>query len=153
MIKVNIDIDNNHNEMHVTIHAKEWSPDIEELIKKINHQTPKRIVGTEEDKSILLEPGEIDFIYAEKRKVFASINNHTIELNMKLYEAEEMLLPYDFTRFSKSVIGNVNNIKRFEVAFNGNLCVFFKSGSKEYVSRKYVLNLKNKLIMGMRERK
>ena len=148
-MKVNLDINNNHEETSVTIHTKEWSQEIEELINKLNYQTPKRIVGNEDEKSILLSPDEIEYIYAENRKVFASLKNQSIELNLKLYEVESLLFPYGFTRFSKSVIGNINHITRFELAFNGNLCVYFQSGSKEYVSRKYVLDIKKKLIIGV----
>jgi len=70
---------------------------------------------------------------------------------MKLYEAESLLASHGFCRLSKSAIGNLNQIKRFELAFNGNLCVYFQSGSKEYVSRKYVQELKKKLIIGADE--
>lgn len=67
---------------------------------------------------------------------------------MKLYEIEENLASYNFMRFSKSVIGNLNQIERFELSFNGNLCVYFESGNKEYITRKYVLPIKNRLNMG-----
>lgn len=51
-------------------------------------------------------------------------------------------------RFSKSVVGNINNIDRFELSFNGNLCVYFHSGNKEYISRKYVSSIKEVLTKG-----
>jgi DNA-binding LytR/AlgR family response regulator len=71
-----------------------------------------------------------------------------VEIRMKLYELEDMLTAYGFMRFSKSVIGNLNQIERFELSFNGNLCVYFHSGNKEYISRKYVTPIKEKLTMG-----
>ena len=107
-----------------------------------------RLFGMESDQTVLLEPGEIDFIYAENRKIFARIRKRNIEIRTKLYEVEEMLSPYGFMRFSKSVIGNLNQIERFELSFNGNLCVYFRSGNKEYISRKYVASIKNRLAMG-----
>ena len=148
-MKLNIDINEDYEETHVTIHAKEWTKELEELIKKIDQKAPKRIIGVDGDKSMLLTPSEIDYIFAENRKVYAWINKQSIEITMKLYEAEEVLASFGFSRLSKSVIGNLNQITRFELAFNGNLCVYFKSGSKEYVSRKYVNELKNKLILGV----
>ncbi|SET50932.1 LytTr DNA-binding domain-containing protein [Salinibacillus kushneri] len=147
-MKVNIDIDQEYEGVFVTIHAKEWTQDLEDIVKSLESRTHKRIVGIEEDKSILLTPDEVEYVFAQNRKVYASIHNHTIELTMKLYELEEILSGYHFTRFSKSVIGNLNHIKYFELAFNGNLCVFFHSGGKEYVSRKYVSEIKEKLILG-----
>lgn len=148
-MKVNIDLNEKYNETSVTIHAKKWTKELEELIKKLEHQTPKRIIGVEGDKSILLSPSDIDYIFAENRKVHASVNKQSIELTMKLYEAEQLLEGYGFCRLSKSAIGNLNKIAYFELSFNGNLCVYFQSGSKEYVTRKYVHEVKRKLILGV----
>jgi DNA-binding LytR/AlgR family response regulator len=150
-MKVNIDLNKKYDEISITIHAKEWTKELEELVKKIDFQTPKRIMGIEGKKSILLSPGDIDFIYAQNRKVYASINNKSIELPMKLYEAEQLLESHGFSRLSKSAIGNLNRITHFELAFNGNLCVYFRSGSKECVTRKFVHELKRKLILGVNQ--
>lgn len=147
-MKVNIDINNQHEETSITIQAKEWSEELEEIISILKRQKPQRLFGVKEDQTILLDPTEIDFVYAEKRKVFAALNKEPIEVKMKLYEVEQILFPYNFMRFSKSVIGNLNNIERFELSFNGNLCVFFLSGNKEYITRKYVASIKKKLMMG-----
>ncbi|QGH33331.1 LytTR family transcriptional regulator [Gracilibacillus salitolerans] len=147
-MKIQIDIDPKYEECNVTIHAKEWTKDIEELVQSLQKKQPKRIVSVQEDRSILLNPVEIDFVFARERKVYASVNGKCMELKMKLYEVEDMLSAAGFIRFSKSVVGNVNQIDRFELSFNGNLCVYFKSGSKEYVSRKYVHDLKAQIVEG-----
>lgn len=148
MVKVNIDIDKQHEETAITIQAKEWTTELEEIVSIIKKKKRQRLFGLLEDQTILLEPNDIDFIYAENRKVFAVVNNKLLEIKMKLYEVEEALAGYDFMRFSKSVIGNINQIQRFELSFNGNLCVFFHSGNKEYITRKYVADIKNQLKMG-----
>lgn len=147
-MKVRIDINEEHEETSITIHAKEWSGELDKLVKTINHTKTRRIIGGGHEQSVLLDPDEIEFVYAEKRKVFAVTRDHSVEVKMKLYEVESILGPHKFTRFSKSVIGNLHHIDRFELSFNGSLCVFFKSGNKEYVSRKYVSSLKEKLISG-----
>ncbi|QQK80813.1 LytTR family transcriptional regulator DNA-binding domain-containing protein [Salicibibacter cibi] len=148
-MNVNIDLSDKHEETTVIIQAREWSPELEALVRQLNNTTSGRIVGVSEEQSIVLDPNDIDFVYAEKRKVFAATTTkQNIELKMKLYEVEALLEGYDFTRFSKSVIGNIHHIQRFELAFNGNLCIHFDSGNKEYVSRKYVAPLKEKLVMG-----
>ncbi|MDX8044677.1 LytTR family DNA-binding domain-containing protein [Gracilibacillus sp. S3-1-1] len=148
-MKVIIDIDpENDDECQVTIHAKEWTKEVEELVQLLKKRQPKRIVAVQEDRSIVLDPEEIDFFYARDRKVFASSHGNCMELKMKLYEIEEMLSNRGFIRFSKSVVGNINQIDHFELSFNGTLCVYFKSGSKEYVSRKYVNELKAQIMEG-----
>ncbi len=148
-LKIKIDIDPKHDEeCQITISAKEWTKEIEELVQLLKRKQPKRIVAVQEERSIVLNPEEIDFFFARDRKVFASIKGECMELKMKLYEVEKMLINTGFIRFSKSVIGNINQIDRFELSFNGTLCVYFKSGSKEYVSRKYVSDLKTQIMEG-----
>ncbi|MGP4042170.1 LytTR family DNA-binding domain-containing protein [Gracilibacillus sp. D59] len=147
-MKIKIDIDSKYDDCYVTIQAKEWTNEVDELVQLLKKKQPKRIVAVQEDRSILLKPEEIDFVFARDRKVFAAINGEFMELKMKLYEVEEMLKKCGFIRFSKSVVGNVNQIDRFELSFNGTLCVYFISGSKEYVSRKYVHDLKAQIMEG-----
>lgn len=150
-MKLNIDIDDKYSETHVTIQASEWSEELEAIVNVIKKNKPQRLFGIDEDQTVLLNPSDIDFVYAENRKTYATVEKRRIELKMKLYEVEAMLTPYHFMRFSKSVIGNLNRIDRFELSFNGNLCVYFKSGNKEYVSRKYVNPIKETLLMGGNE--
>lgn len=145
---MHINLSDEYEETSITIQAREWTEELEALVKIIKSTKRTRLMGVDQEQSILLQPDEIDFIYAEKRKVYAAVQKQRIELKMKLYEAEALLEPHTFIRFSKSVIGNLNHIERFELAFNGNLRVHFKSGNKEYVSRKYVANLKEKLLTG-----
>lgn len=147
-MKIDIDINGTYNETSVTIHTKEWTDELDMLVKVINHSGVKRLIGVDGEESILLHPKEIDYIYAESRKVFAVRGKTITQLKMKLYEVESFLLPHYFTRFSKSVIGNIEQIQKFELSFNSNLCVTFRSGNKEYVSRKYVSALKEKLMIG-----
>src|SRR5690625_1814422 len=147
-MKVNIDIDDKNEETSRTIQEKEKYEEFEEIMSVIKKKKPLRLFGIDEDQTVLLQPEEIDFIYAENRKIFAALDNRQLEIRLKLYEIEKILAPHNFMRFSKSVIGNLNCIQRFEVSFNGNLCVYFHSGNKEYITRKYVAAIKDKLMMG-----
>lgn len=147
-MKVNIDIDDRHTEPSITIQTDEWTEELEDIVSVIKRKNRQRLFGVESDQTVLLDPNHIDFLYAEKRRVFARMGNRHVEIRMKLYETEDILAPYDFMRFSKSVIGNLNQIERFELSFNGNLCVYFHSGTKEYITRKYVAPIKNRLAMG-----
>ena len=147
-MKVNIEIDEKYKETCITIQTNEWTEELEEIIQVINRRKKERLFGVEEEQTVLLDPNDIDFVYAQKRKVFASCKKRNIEIKKKLYEVEEILVPYGFMRFSKSVIGNLNQIQRFELSFNGNLCVYFHSGNKEYITRKFVAKVKEKLEMG-----
>ncbi|TQS71087.1 LytTR family transcriptional regulator [Ornithinibacillus gellani] len=147
-MKINIDIDDKYEGPSITIQTNEWSDELEEIINTIRKRKTERLFGVVDDQTELLDPTDIDYIYAEKRKIFAALEDRNVELKMKLYEVEDMLMPHHFLRFSKSVIGNLNRIQRFELSFNGNLCVYFHSGNKEYISRSQVSKVKERLMMG-----
>jgi len=147
-VKVNIDIDKQYESTSITIQTNEWTDELQALVQQIQAEKPQRIFGIDGEQTILLQPKEIDFFDVENRKVYAALSTRRLEVRMKLYELEEMLQPHYFMRFSKSVLGNINNIERFELSFSGNLCVFFQSGRKEYISRKYVAGIKEMLLMG-----
>lgn len=147
-MKVNIEVDEQYEETTIMIRTKKWTEELEQLVKMIQMNEPKRIFGISDGQTILLKPSEIDYVYAENRKVYAAVGNKRFEIKMKLFEVEKTLAAHHFMRFSKSVIGNLNNITRFELSFNGNLCVHFQSGNKEYITRKYVASIKDKLTIG-----
>src|SRR5690625_4238713 len=147
-MKINIDIDDKHEHTSITIQAKEWSEEIEELVNIIKKRKPQRLFGIEGEQTIILEPNDIEFVYAEQRKVFDVVVNIHIDIKMKLYINKKIHAPYKFMSFTKSVIDNLSHIHLFELSFNGNLCVYFHSGNKEYISRKYVMGIKEKLLNG-----
>lgn len=147
-MKVHIELGDEFDEPSVTVRAKEWTPELEELVAFLKKQKPQRLFGEMEDQTIVLDPHEIDFVFAKQRKVYAVVGTNQYEVKMKLYEVEEFLAGHHFSRFSKSVIGNLAQLKQFELSFNGNLCVYFHSGNKEYISRKYVASIKEQLMVG-----
>ncbi len=147
-MKVKIDIDEKYAGTSITIKTDQWTEELQALVQHIQAEKPQRIFGIDGDQTILLQPAKIDFMYVENRKVYAALPEQRLEVRKKLYELEQILHVHHFMRFSKSVLGNINNIQRFELSFSGNLCVYFMSGNKEYISRKYVANIKEQLMMG-----
>ena len=61
-----------------------------------------------------------------------------------MYELEQLLGP-EFMRISKSIIVRIRKIESVEAVFNGMLLLHMKNGSREYVSRTYLPNLKSYL--------
>lgn len=147
-MKVHIELGDEFEEPSVTIRAREWSPELEELVSLLKQQKPQRLFGEKDEQTVVLDPLEVDYVVSERRKVFAVVGAERFEVRMKLYEVEDLLAGFQFVRFSKSVIGNLRQLRRFELSFNGNWCVYFRSGNKEYISRKYVGAVKEQLMVG-----
>ena len=64
-------------------------------------------------------------------------------VKMRLYEIEEILPSY-FIRINKSAIANEKRLEHFSVGFSGAVDAVFKSGYKEYVSRRCFAEIKRR---------
>ena len=153
-MKVSLDIDSRYEETKVIIKCKEMDDSIKNIIDFIKGQDTRFLVGRGEgDMQHILKPAEIHYFHTNNDTVVAVTAKGEFRLKEKLYELEEVLPPSQFIRLSKSVIANLDELSRFEASFNGTLCVYFKSGAKEYVSRNYVNAIKESLKMNRRRGK
>ncbi|SDJ85905.1 LytTR family DNA-binding domain-containing protein [Sediminibacillus albus] len=152
-MKVILDVDRNHEKTAVTIHCKEISDSIKEILDFLEKRETKFIVGRKGDMQHILKPEEVHYFHSEGDTVMATTSEGLFKVKEKLYELEDSLPSNRFIRLSKSVIANLHEMSHFEPSFNGTLCVYFKSGGKEYASRHYVSNIKEILRLNRRENK
>lgn len=150
-MKVTLDIDELYKEPKVTIHCNEVDDSIKEIVDFLKGKRTEFLVGRDGEMQHILKPDEIHYFHTEKEGVVAVTSQGSFSLKEKLYELEEILPSTKFIRLSKSVIANLHELSRFEASFNGTLCVHFKSGAKEYVSRTYVSAIKDALKMNRRK--
>ena len=64
-------------------------------------------------------------------------------LKLRLYELEAML-PASFIRINKSALANEAHLERFTASFNGTVDAVFRSGYREYVSRRCFAEIKRR---------
>ncbi|MFD2924304.1 LytTR family DNA-binding domain-containing protein [Halobacillus naozhouensis] len=152
-MKISLDIDPAHEETKVTIHCKEMDASVKEILDFLNERETEFIVGRKGEKQHILMPREVHYFHSEGDTVFATSSDGGFKVKEKLYELEQLLPSKQFIRLSKSVIANLYEVSHFESSFNGTLCVYFKSGVKEYASRHYVTKIKEFLKMNRRENK
>lgn len=136
----------------IAIECKELDPSIQDILDYLNGQELDFIVGKEGDMQHILNPMEVHYFHATSEGVAAVTSNGSFLVKEKLYELESLLPKNRFIRLSKSVIANLYQLSRFEASFNGTLVVYFKSGTKEYVSRTYVNGIKQALKMKRRNK-
>ena len=151
-MKVSLDIDSDYEKTKVTIHCKELDDSIQEILDFLKGRETEFIVGKSGERQHILKPDEIHYFHTDKETVVAVTSNGSFILKEKLYELEQFLPASKFVRLSKSVIANLHELSHFEASFNGTLCVHFKSGVKEYVTRHYVGKIKESLKMNRRKK-
>ena len=77
-------------------------------------------------------------------KLYALTQNEKLLLKCRLYQIEEML-SCDFVKINQSSVANINGIERFDTSISGTLKVRFKNGFTDYVSRRCLKNVKERL--------
>ena len=143
-MKYNLIIDKEKDEEIIVI-AHSPSALTEKIENLINEYYGKEsIVGFKDDEMRKLSFSEVECITIINRKVIA-INNQGEEyrLQERLRDLEEVLPSY-FIRINKSSIANEHLIERFKASFSGGVDAIFKSGYKEYVSRRCFKEIKRR---------
>ena len=103
------------------------------------------LTGYTDDKIVRLTYQDVYYFEANENRVFAYYHSEVYEVRYKLYELEEMFIPLDFVRCSKSMIVNMEKIEYLSPLFSGKMEAHLKNGEKIVISRQYVRGLKNKL--------
>ena len=144
ILKLSLIIDDSkEEEIIATLHSNSLFTDkIEALV--MQYSKTDRIPVYSDDEMLLLPFKDIECIISEDGKTFAIVSkSKKYRIKMRLYEVEE-LLPSFFIRINKSVIANENKIERFSTAFSGAVDAVFRSGYKEYVSRRCFAEIKRR---------
>lgn len=150
-MKLFLKLDQSLTETTITIEGPELNDNIKLLIDYIHSLEQQFLIGKKGEMQYILKPDEIHYFHTQKDHVVAVTNSDSYIIKEKLYELEQVLPFHKFIRLSKSVIANLHELSRFEASFNGTLCVYFKSGKKEYVSCTYVPLIKEVLKLKRRK--
>ena len=130
-------------EITATVHSRSSLTDrIETLV--MQYIGSDRIPVFSEDEIKLLSLSETECIVSIDGKTFAvDSSGKKFRVKMRLYEIEEILPSY-FIRINKSALANEKRLERFSVGFSGAVDAVFKSGYKEYVSRRCFAEIKRR---------
>lgn len=140
-MKLRIVIDKEKEEQ-ILIYAHEKTPLIESIERLIENDAP-RLTGYSEVGATVLSPDEIYCFISESGKTYAITEKEKLLIKSRLYIIESSLS--GFVRLNQSSVANISKIRRFEADLYGSLTVIFKNGYKDYVSRRQLKNVKERL--------
>ena len=144
-MKVRLDIDAQHTEEQIIIEAPTLSPRVQKVKDFVQSLDQKETLkGKFQDQVFLIEIQKIQRIYIENRKVIAETGNRTYALDIRLYQAVE-ILPASFIQISQSEIVNIDAISHLKLTSNGLIEIYLKNDSFTYSSRRYLKAIKEKL--------
>ena len=144
-MKVRLDIDQQYAEEQIIIEAPTLSPRVQKVKDFVQSLDQKETLkGKFQDQVFLIEIQKIQRIYIENRKVLAETGNRTYALDIRLYQAVE-ILPASFIKISQSEIVNIDAISHLKLTSNGLIEIYLKNDSFTYSSRRYLKAIKEKL--------
>ncbi|MEA4812994.1 MAG: LytTR family DNA-binding domain-containing protein [Anaerolineaceae bacterium] len=139
---IEIKIDETQKEVKVLIIAPQMNESVAALARRLGESQPEKLLGYLNNQVNVLDLNCIERIVGENEKVYAYSGKDGFQLKMRLYEAEEKLKGSSFTRISNSEFANFDRVKKLDLSFTGTICVIFESGSKSFVSRRYMSKIK-----------
>lgn len=127
----------------VTVHApSDLTCRIEELV--CGERLAEGLLGHKAGEMRRLSFDEIECITVLDRRVVAiDTEGAHYQLRERLRDLEE-ILPSHFIRINKSALANERRILRFKAAFSGGVDAVFRSGYREYVSRRCFAEIKRR---------
>ena len=117
-----------------------------ELVNKIKAlcDEEKTLIGYDNNKFKELNISEIECFITTDDKVYAITKNGNYLIKKRLYELDKTTLN-TFTYINQGCLANLKEVDHFEVSFGGALLVVFKSGYKDYVSRRQLKIVKERI--------
>ena len=141
-MKCTVIIDNNREE-EVIIYAHRHSA-LTGQITALTENYSAEIIGYRDRIAEILNPDDVVCFISESNKTYAITENGKFRVKERLYSLEERLNT-TFIRINQSCIASVSKIHRFEPSPYGSLSVVFTNGLKDYVSRRNLKNVKERL--------
>ena len=131
------------DEEKVLIYANERTKLVDE-IESLVLTSNVNLIGTFNDEIIKIDISDVSCFLSENNKVFALINDKKYQIKQRLYQIEEMNIA-SFIKINQSCLANKKKIKKFESTLGGSLKVVFKNGYIDYISRRELKNVKERM--------
>ncbi|MBR2714630.1 MAG: LytTR family transcriptional regulator DNA-binding domain-containing protein [Ruminococcus sp.] len=130
-------------EEKILIYAHEETPLIRTIEKLVEEETAE-LIGYVDREGVVLELMKVSCFIVDNNKVYALIDNKRLVVKYRMYQLLEKL-PDNFVKINQSCIANIKNIKSFDTSISGALLVKMKNGYSDYVSRRQLKSVKERL--------
>ena len=141
-MKLKIVVDPTRDE-EVIVFTHQRTPLVEE-IERLVSEKPLELLGFSDTESVVLEYVKVSRFTVENDKIYAYVGQKRYRIKQRLYQIEQQM-PDCFVRIHQSCLANLRQIARFEASYSGSLRVVFKNGDVDYVSRRNVRHVKERL--------
>lgn len=141
-MKLKTVIDKNEQE-RVEIYAHQRNA-LVDAIEKLVDGTQTDLIGYLDDQGVILTPDKVSCFVSEDDKTYALVGNEKLRVKLRLYALEERYSA-GFIRINQSALANLAHIERFDTSISGTILVKFKNGHRDFVSRRNLKQVKERL--------
>lgn len=141
-MKLTVIIDKERDE-EIVLYLKEHKP-IEERIRGVIGADVTELIGYDGQGVVRLDPARVSCFSVELGRTVAVAGEKRYRVDKRLYELSE-LLDDTFIKINQSCIANIKMIERFDASLGGSLIVIFKDGNRDYVSRRQLKHVKERI--------
>ena len=141
-MKLTVIIDKERDE-EIVLYLKEHNA-LEKRIKGLLDANEVGLIGYDGQQIVRLEMDEVSCFSVELGRTVAVIGEKRYRIDKRLYELSA-ILDDTFIKINQSCIANIKMIERFDASLGGSLIVIFKDGNRDYVSRRQLKNVKERI--------
>ena len=129
-------------EEEVVVYAHEKSRLVSSIEKLVSDNT--ELIGYNGKTAVKINLSEVYCFVTERNKVYAITEKEKLQMKLRLYQLEE-IADENFVKINQSCIANIRTIERFDASVSGTMRVVFKNGYTDYVSRRQMKTVKERL--------
>ena len=132
-----------NEEERVLIYAHSRNDTVEK-IEALLTEKPFELIGYNGREFVSLSYSEIFCFISEDNRIYALTEKGKLKIKARLYQIEQSA-GSDFVKINKSCIANIKKIAKFDASLSGNLLVVLKNGYRDYVSRRQIKTVKERV--------
>ena len=140
-MKFRLFIDRDREE-EVIVYAHEKSRLVSSIEKLVSDNA--ELIGYNGKTAVKINLSEVYCFVTERNKVYAITEKEKLQMKLRLYQLEE-IADENFVKINQSCIANIRMIERFDASVSGTMRVVFKNGYTDYVSRRQMKTVKERL--------
>ena len=137
-------VSDGEREDEVVVYASEENELVKAIRALCESEDDKMLVGYDGGEIYKINPIDVVCFVSENDRLFAYTMDGRLRIKSRLYQIEEEL-PSSFIRINQSCVANISMIERFDASFSGTLGVVFKNGYRDYVSRRNLKKVKERV--------
>ena len=144
-MKVKVEIVKGLEEPEITIKCNEQNEEIDDIVRYLE-SIKVTLIGKKDGESYILDLQDVYYFETVEKRTFAYVEKDVYEVGYRLYELAEMYKQTSFVQASRTIVVNINCIKKITTLVNGRILALLYNGEKLIISRVYAQNFKQQLI-------